>query len=296
MSRPAPTPKAGRGFSLLELLVAVAIIATLVGTMSGFLIDVLRTRDELERLGSRERAVGVLLDTLERDLQVVLATGPGGERGVRGDATGLRLAVAATPVRLVAGSRPAAGLGTIQWLDVRFDAATGTLRMRREAARAADEPDAASPPTDSPDEDAGFPAEESAATIAAAPDELGGRFHQVRFRYHDGLGWRDRFDGMAAGLPVAIEVAVWFDPWPGAEEAGSTDEAVTDEAMVPDFAAAFDDAGDTPLLAAGGSAEPPPDRRRIIAIPDARAGEAAAAFEPSGPEPDPFTAPVEDVP
>jgi prepilin-type N-terminal cleavage/methylation domain-containing protein len=266
-------PGIRRGFSLLELLVAVAIIATLVGTMSGFLIDVLRTRDELERLGSRERAVGVLLDTLERDLQLVLATGPDGQRGVRGDASGVRLAVAATPVRLAAGSRPAAGVGTIQWLDVRFEPAGGTLRMRREAARSADEP---------------------ATSPAEASDTLDGSFHRVRFRYHDGLGWRESFDGAAAGLPVAIEVAVWFDPWPGAEDAS---DAADDADMTPAFAEPGDVAADPPFLTADRSAEPPPDRRRIIAIPDARAGEAAAAFEPpSLPERGPVIAPVEDVP
>ena len=261
-----------RGFSLLELLVAVAVIATLVGTMSGFVIDLLRTRDALERLGSRERAVGVLLDTLERDLQVVLATGPGGQRGVRGDAESLRLAVAATPVRLVAGGRPAAGLGTIEWLDMRFDAASGTLRMRREAARAGDEP-------------------------AAADDALGGRFHRVRFRYHDGLGWRDRFDGAAAGLPVAIEVSVWFDPWPGADvEAAAGAEDASEAA---DMAAA-DPLGDPAgglFFGVAGDEPPPPDRRRLIAIPDARAGEAAAAFTPStAPGRGPNIPAAEDVP
>jgi DNA processing protein len=106
MIRPGRMTRAGRGFSLLELLVAVAIIATLVGTMSGFLIDVLRTRDELERLGSRERAAGVLLDTLERDLQVVMATGPGGQRGVRGDAS-----VLGRPAVAIVGARNASALG-----------------------------------------------------------------------------------------------------------------------------------------------------------------------------------------
>jgi hypothetical protein len=290
-----------RAFSLLELMVAIVIITTLVGTMTGFVFDVLRTRDALDLITGRERAAGVLFDTLERDLQTVIATGPDGRSGVRGDASSLRIAVASTPVRLAVPGRGAQALGTVDWLDVRFDAGSRSVRLRRESVRGGDAlavpADSAAAPDlvdvepevgfDEPFADEAFGGPPDAAP-AVDPDAIGGAFFLVEFRYHDGSGWRSSFDSAGAGLPVAIEISVWFDPWLGALDEAADGAATADDATF-DGNPAFDDPdeafGDPSAftVAEDGFADaeterPLPDRRRIIAIPDARAGEAAGGF------------------
>ena len=131
------------------------------------------------------------------------------------------------------------------------------------------------------------------------PNAIGGEFFRVEFRYHDGTGWQDRFDSAAGGLPVAVEVSIWFEPWPGAlleDEFAGADEAADapaftlgagDEVFDPDRFAGEDSGFEDPA-----AERPRPDRRRIIAIPDARAGEvadafAAAADDSASPEPGP---------
>ncbi|MHC4304305.1 MAG: type II secretion system protein [Planctomycetota bacterium] len=104
---------------------------------------------------------------------------------------------------------------------------------------------------------------------------LGGSVYKVRFRYHDSTAWRDSFDSLLQGtLPAAVEIAVWFHPWPGDERP----EVPESEAEIPgrltfDATAGFDEAefareSDLELFD-----EPEPDRIRVIVIPDASADD-----------------------
>ena len=104
-------------------------------------------------------------------------------------------------------------------------------------------------------------------------EDLGSTWYRLRFRYHDGNGWKDEFDSLDADqLPVAIEVMVWFNPWPGEEpmdvfEAPEESERLTfdDRGGFDEFDAAFE----TDIAEFAG--EPLPDRIRVFLIPDADA-------------------------
>lgn len=313
-------PRARRGFSLIELLVSIVIIMALVGTMSGFTWDVLRTRTALATEAQRTRGVNLFFDRLERDLQTAVATGPGGRPGFDGDASGLSVAVHTVPIRLAAPGRGTAALGASEWAAYAFDQPSRTMRLERWTAGeprvplagviAGPDEDAALDPDADPDAPlddpvtgtppAGFEDPDEDAPIPADPRVIGSDIFRVEFRYHDGRGWRDGFtSGSRGGLPVAVEVSIWFDPWPGAEDeladelAGElADELAGDAPFDPagDNAAADFAAGDPddPLdVFADGAAfddRPPPDRRRIIAIPDARAGERRDELEAFGPD------------
>ncbi len=101
---------------------------------------------------------------------------------------------------------------------------------------------------------------------------VGGPVFLVRFRYHDGSGWRDSVDSLAADrLPVAVEVAVWFDPWPGIRPPSEPgDSALRPQRLTFGAADAFDERAfaresDLELFD-----EPTPDRIRVIAVLDPR--------------------------
>jgi hypothetical protein len=87
---------------------------------------------------------------------------------------------------------------------------------------------------------------------------LGGPVGDVRFRYHDGRGWRDRYDSLSADrLPMAIEIAVWFDV-PEDSEAGGDEPFASDELDLEQADdAPEDDAREHRL----------PDRLRVIIVP-----------------------------
>lgn len=293
---------------------SIAIIIALVGTMSGFTWDVLRTRDALVVETQRTRAVNLLFDRLERDLQTAIATGPGGRPGFRGDDAGLTVAVHTVPIRLAAPGRGTAALGAVEWADYAFRDGIQAIQLERWTPGATRVPlppvdgagvlgvvggagdgDDADPLADDPAAEtpadlgarpggagAGLDPDDLLAAAPLDPRTIGTNIYRVSFRYHDGRGWRDTFtSGSRGGLPVAVEVSIWFDPWPGAEDDFEAD---------PEFGGALDAAPDPEPLGDSDPLDafadetafddrPPPDRRRIIAVPDARAGERRDALD-----------------
>jgi hypothetical protein len=103
-----------------------------------------------------------------------------------------------------------------------------------------------------------------------------GPAYKVRFRYHDGDGWSDSFDSLAHNhLPVAVEVAVWYHPWPGDRQTPVSGDALGAESdrLTFDTTGGFDDAAFARSSDMDSFDEPRPDRFRIITIPDASADD-----------------------
>ena len=238
-----------RGFTLIEVLIAIALMLMLGGAMFGFLQDLLTTRGRtLERSG-RQRAASTLIERLENDVAACLVGDARSGAGVRGDGSSLRLLTRGVMPQVAArGINDPAALGDLQVVEYRFDAAQQRLEARK------------------------APATESAAF---AP--LGGSIAHVRFRYLDGRRWRDDYDSLGLNrLPSAIEVAVWFNPWPS-DEVSSAAAAADERSPLDEEAAglpAFDREPDVDVNAAIDAPNPPPpDRMRVIVIPDAGAAQ-----------------------
>lgn len=235
-----------RAFSLLEIVVAIAIIIALLGALFAFLFQLLDSRDRIRGGLERDRALTVFLDRLEQDLMTCLVD-PGNGAGVRGDATSLRISSRLVPARRAVRDGAAAALGDVGETSYRYEGSGGGLRASR-----------------------------STPGESASETSLGGQIEKVRFRYHDGSAWQDSIDTAVTGaLPIAVEIAVWFDP---VDE--EDDDALMEEEAAPfgEESSVFDEAFPMPSTFGDDFEDdlepldedvPPPSRVRVIAIPDA---------------------------
>lgn len=245
-----------RSFTLLEVLAALGLGVILLGAVFGYLYDLLSTRDRALDMAARQRAVIMLIERLESDLMTCIVGDAKVGAGVQGDETGVRVLTRGVPVSLAErGADDPAVFGDLQRAEYRFDARLGEIQARREPIGAGPGP-------------------------ATEFSGLGGWIAKVRFRYHDGSAWRESFDSLSAGrLPVAIEVGVWFDPWPedllaADMRPGETGDGTFAERLTFDELAGFDEEAVAATTDLEGLEEPEPDRVRVITIPDAAAGEA----------------------
>lgn len=271
---------------MLELLVAIGLLSLLAAAVGGFTFVLFDREDRTLALAERTHAAGLLFDRLERDLLTAVAETPDGP-GLVGDERSLTISCRAV---LAESANPIAD--DLQTTTIRFDQTTRSLTLNRTGrAHSEGENDAAGTPDDfSLDDPFGFDPfglDEQDTDL----DELSGSIADIRFRYHDGRSWRSSFSS-SAGLPVAIELAVWFGPYAGsgtATNASVDPGAATDDGSDPfsaspqhaDSAVPFDPATDPDgfgsLFPEGAESGQPsvrssvPDRIRIIAIPDAAA-------------------------
>jgi type II secretory pathway component PulJ len=237
------------GFTLLEVLVTIALLILLGGGMFGFLHNLAERRGSISEAGQTAQAVQAFFDRLESDLVAVIAADRTGKSGLVGRRTELTLLTRGVVLDLAQPS-----LGDMQEASYRFSAASGRLEAsRREAG------------------DAGAPEYE----IVLA--DVG----KVEFRYHDGREWRRAFDaGRRGRLPHAVEVSIWLtldeeqagSPSEGTEEADAEARA-EEERMADVYGEEFDDVQMGFDLEDVMEEEDRPDRRRIIVIPHAVAPE-----------------------
>jgi type II secretory pathway component PulJ len=254
-----------RSFTLLEVLIALALGIALLGSVFTFYFNVLKNRERLLERSDEYRAATTLIDRLEAELAVCVAGHRRRGEGVHGDEHSLTVASRSVAASLAErGMLDPAVFSDLQVTQYRFDASTRRLRLTRWVA-----------------------GHEDTRTSETITEQLA----RVRFRYYDGARWRDSFDSIDAdALPHAVEIAIWFEPFSddqpmdaaseSAREAGApVREAFNAERGFDEFEFAMRDNR-------GFDDEPLPDRYRIISIPDAAAEDVLSA-EAAGAEASP---------
>lgn len=170
MKRPA--------FTLIEVIIALAIIAGLSVGVGAFVRDVRIQQRTLTRLGSQLEQCSALFELTERAMMTCVADGGPGVSGVSGDATTLRIHYRSVELRNPGRLSDTAHLG------ITFDQGGARIHI------------ALSSP--------GSGAPESSEVVCD-------RIERVQFRYHDGRNWVESFDTLKARtLPNAVEMAIWF--------------------------------------------------------------------------------------
>ncbi len=254
-----------RGFTLIEVVLALGLIMLLVGSLGVFVNQVSETRVDLRARSEQESSITIVFDALDGATSTCLALAGDGMPGFKGDAMSVEVSFDATTVQRALGNSPEMVLVPEDRLTLRFQPSSGVLSIARDGDR---------------------------------PRDLASRCFAVRFRYHDGNRWLAEWDSIRMdGLPHAMECSIWFDPWPdetvpewfpdgyGEEDLdfefpvddyeGSSEEPMTLDQL-------FDSFGDDD--SAGGFLDleddlPATDRRRIFAIPDADQPDESAFFE-----------------
>ena len=261
-----------RGFTLLEMLIALALTIGLLAAMFSFFWNLLATRERIIEETSRRRAVDTLIDHLEGDLLTALVGDRVSGAGIMGDETRIRVLSRGVPVRL-AERGGATGFADLERSEYRFEQSSRTLSARRRIVQSRGVSGA----------------EDAASRTPPGFSPLGGVVHRVRFRYHDGESWAESFDSLSAGsLPRAIEIAIWFDPTAEEVLAGAFTEGADDlgEPIAPPDRLTFDSGGgfDEREFAIESDLdqldEPRPDRVRVIGLVDAIAKDATEDEEP----------------
>lgn len=228
-----------RAFTLLEVLITIALLLGLMSAMFAFGFDMLSSRQQALQFAWRQRAAVTLVERLEMDLMSCVSA-LRSEPGLRGDETSLTLLTRGVAASLAERSADDADVfGDLQRTEYRFDAVEHQVQARRTPW---------------------------GSTLAGDPAfaSMGGRVERVRFRYHDGRQWHASFDSLAAGhLPVAVEVAIWFGP---ATDDGSVATAVDSE---PATNTGFDESAFVRQSDQNEFTTSTPDRVRVIAIPGA---------------------------
>lgn len=231
------------GMTLLEVMLALAILVVLSAGVGSFFFEISARRDQLVRMAAQQRDAALFIDRIEGALLSALAVGPDGTAGVKGDPTSLTVATRAVQPSF----DDDAALADACVLRFEFDEREGCCRQTVETGG------------------------------GSAGEPLLTWVERVRFRYSDGRHWSPSFDSLqAGGLPVAVEVSVWFEP-----RGGRAPEVVeppgwgeTDAGPEVGDGPAFDeDLG--PLDMPAPEPEAPawmprePDHVRVISIPDA---------------------------
>ena len=134
---------ARRAFTMLELLVAIGLLALLSAAVGSFTFVLFDREDRTLALAERTHAAGLLFDRLERDLLTAVAETPDGP-GLVGDDRSLTLFCRAV---LAESADPIAD--DLQTTTIRFDQTTRSLTLNRTGrAHSESENDAAGTPDD----------------------------------------------------------------------------------------------------------------------------------------------------
>ena len=246
------------GFTLLETLLALAMVITLLFVMTRVFDDLVDARRRIERSASIVEGATSALELLARAADTVVASSDSGEAGVVGDATSLLITRSG-----VATSRLSRAGSDVSPL---FDKHGIELAFRNGGFEVKDG--------------------DGGAWSTLLPEAFA-----VRFRYYDGTSWAGTWNSNASGLPVAIECAIWTTQWPGnlrpawipdAEDGGVIEDdsegLFSNDAIEMEVGSDADDPffGSSTFLTAD-DPTPRPDHVRVVAIIDAIPGS-----EPGG--------------
>lgn len=226
-----------RGFSLLEVLLAIGIVMILSGAIYSFLFDLMNKRDRIVELTDRARVGIGVLETIERDLTTTLAGASRFGAGISGTSTTLTLL--SRSVTLPIGQTSGAVLGDLQGVRFSWSGSQSSLEASRWDVLSGGE---------------------------RTTQVLSTQVEYVQFRYYDGRAWRGEFDSSRDGaLPVAIEVAIWFGVRvPAVDLRGFEGSSFREGFGAIDDGAFGDDAASEPIEVP----QREPDRVRVIVVPD----------------------------
>lgn len=171
-----------KAFTLLETLLALALILVLCAAVFAFLLALGERRKGIESAGERRHALQTVLSRMSADLAGAIAGDASLGAGVVG--TGRSFRVLTRSVDLDAAMRGAPeSSADLLACEYRFEGGQIVASRRAVGADGVPEP-----------------------RVERACDGV----RLVRLRYHDGRSWSDAFDSAAAGhLPRAVEVRVW---------------------------------------------------------------------------------------
>jgi hypothetical protein len=204
-----------RAFTLVEALLAIALFVALAGAVFGFVWTLLDRRGAIDEASRRDHAIAFAVSRLEDALATTYVADSTGQAGLQG--THDALTVRGRGVYLTQ-TRPEA-VTESGGSELRFEPGAGALSGR------------------------------SLGVPGSVLERLSAGFEVVRFRYHDGVAWRETFDSAAEKkLPVAVEVSFWLG---SASPAAEPVDGLVPEPPEP---------GEPPLR--------PADRTRIIVVPD----------------------------
>lgn len=169
----------GRGFTLIEVVISLALLVLMSGLLMGFLWNLSRDRRAILNILKVQRTADVVFDRLAEDVAGSLATSGVGA-GVRGTETSLTLVSRGV---FVTAPGTTTQMGDAQTTTIEFVKDAGEITIVHNAGTSG----------------------------AGTPEVVSHRVAQLRFRYHDGSSWQTSFDSQSAdNLPVAVEVAIWF--------------------------------------------------------------------------------------
>lgn len=270
-------------FTLMEVLIAIALLVLLGGAMFGFLGNLAQRRADLADLGRQAQATEALMNGLERDLMTALAGDASAGAGIVGRRDSLRILSRGVVLDLRNPS-----LGDLQQTTYRFRPADGAVECARRDVYAQQRRAAS-------DDEANGVGEAEPAAPREEPEQILTGVEKLQFRYYVRGQWRSSFNSRSARrLPAAVEISIWYaDPANEDEPQALADEAQPlDEAEIARqrelFGEEFEESQLGFDVADLAQREPPADRRRVIVIPqfglveNPPTDEEAAASEEEG--------------
>ncbi|MCH2160878.1 MAG: hypothetical protein MK085_03280 [Phycisphaerales bacterium] len=245
------------GFTLLEVMLALAILIALLTVMTSVVGGVAMSRERTSERTARDQGITTAFELFAAAVDTCVAADGMGDAGVDGNLLRLRLISSRVPARRlgsnVSGNSPLSDRDAIEF----------NLDGRRLVLR----------------------------------DVQGGRQSvlvenvvAIRFRYHDGEEWLEQWNSATSGLPRAIELAIWTRDWPDGDVPAWMPEELEEDPLLAEgeyeellMADAFDPLGE-PAEFSGVALEsddpflPAPDRQCIVAVfnPVSPGGEAGS--------------------
>ncbi len=166
-----------RAFTLVEVLLGLALMLALSAGLFGYVWGLLDKRDRLVEVARQQAAAAAVFEELENGLATTFAADASGRAGVKGDGSSIAVRCRGVVARSSPGGE--GDLGDLVGGEVSF--ADGAISARR------------------------FGRRDGAFEVVSEGIE------RLRLRYYNGSEWLGEFDSAAVGeLPVAVEAAIWF--------------------------------------------------------------------------------------